>query len=1327
MGFAGQVFAARVAIGLAFPSKQAMGQASQIIGAGAAALYKKMNTMQSKAAGERRRAAEKDLSDMQSRIEKHRNSLQQKLTAGQAKFSKSLKQANLGAKITAGKSMKAYKATQQKMGTAKSSKQLENTFAAGKRAFTDFANHVKKRSPDLAISLFGKKGGHDEFDFGKMSKIFAEGSSSQRAELLKIAKLEMENADRRKRNGLEEIRMMEIKTKWLMKTAQITAEQGANALEQLQDERQGFTDNANSARDFYGVVKGMADQRTQDEREHNEKLQEYLKEEKSLRTVLKDAINGETAALKLLEQGAERAAKKAMQFAEALKNNFGNALRESISALTAMFYKLQQNSQELIEFERELMNANSVFNLTRDELFKTSEVITQFGQSFGLEMQNGAEGLYQLASAGLSADAAAKVLPETLKLSMAVQGDHNTIAKLTTQTLMGFSMEMDQAAEVTDKFAHVIQKSLIEYEDLTSAVKFAMPFFTATGQSVDQLLGALEILTNRALEAGIAGRGLRQALAEFAEHADNNEAAFARMGLEIKKADGSMKDLTVIAKEYSDIIGPDAASNTELLTSLIEDLNVRGATAFVHLVQNADEFAEAVHNVENAGGELDEMVRIQNESMASQIQILKNNIQMIFFYNDGVSRANGAMNEFHSAILDGIHGFQDLLVEGEEGNKQLTEFGKTIQDVAVEAVKALTILLQDGVKFLSQFAGEGKQAIGVLKAYLLPIQILMKAIDFLGPRVTSLVIQFMMLNKIFSITAGITTLAQLVNAYTMRTIASTAAITAETAALEANSAAKGKNAVATAGAGGASGGGGIMSSIGGMFGFGGKKGITDKDIYKTDAGKFRYKGMKGGGFSSKEALMKKKGIKPQLSMMQKLAKLGRPIMMLGRALATAAGAAAAVVTAVAAMVAYGLTIMDSWGPIIDIFKGWGEAVGNLIKWIGGGLYWTLKKILMEVTNLLLWTGLFSRGLEDVGITTKNVMKEFGYVMLRTIMKVSMVFASFFGLAIMGFDMLFKGVYDLITGESSWPGRIWDGLFNNETGWLRWLTLGWWQNAWADLKGFLEGIEVPSVDLSTGLAMPEWLLDIYESGSNWLTGVFDDVLAGLINLKNSMPNINLSAIFGIEAFKVGWNAIATAMSSFAFEIDIPGFGISLPDWAGGHGFEWAGYKQTLSFGQWPTFEMGTAGSARASGGGQSGSSGIGVGTAGSGIGLEAALINAAQTGGSQAVSDRLGVGPRSDYSGGLARGGYVTPMAMGGFAKRGSYLVGEEGPELFQPSNSGQIINNSRTGSILRNQLNNSRMGAGMGGGATMMVDTLVANESKMGKSKISVDTFAGVV
>ena len=170
---------------------------------------------------------------------------------------------------------------------------------------------------------------------------------------------------------------------------------------------------------------------------------------------------------------------------------------------------------------------------------------------------------------------------------MAVQGDHDTIAKLTTQTIFGFGLQMSDSAELTDKFAHAINMSLIEYQDLASAVKFAMPFFVSTGQNVDQLLGSLQVLTNRALEAGIAGRGLRQALAEFAQHAQDSEAAFRKMGVEIMDSEGNFKMLTEIAREFSDAMGP-AASDVDLMTTLLQDLNVRGATAFVHLVQNVD-------------------------------------------------------------------------------------------------------------------------------------------------------------------------------------------------------------------------------------------------------------------------------------------------------------------------------------------------------------------------------------------------------------------------------------------------------------------------------------------------------------------------------------------------------------------------------------------------------------------------------------------------------------------------------------------------------------------------------------------------------------------
>ena len=401
----------------------------------------------------------------------------------------------------------------------------------------------------------------------------------------------------------------------------------------------------------------------------------------NLKRQAREADKMDTLASKMLLK-QRQIANTILSTTDAIRNKFNEALRNTTMLLTAVGYKLSQNTQELMAFERELLNANSVFNLTNDSLFEVGNSIIEFGNEFGIATQNGATGLYQLASAGLSANEALEVLPHTLKLSMAVQGDHNTISKLTAQTLFGFGMEMDQAALITDKFAFAIQKSLIEYQDLSSAVKFALPFFTSTGQSIDQLLGALQILTNRALEAGIAGRGLRQALAEFAESAMDAEVGFRKMGVEILNAEGEMMQLTEIAAQFAAAVGPETASNTELLTTLIQDLNVRGATAFIHLVQASDEFTQAVEDTANAGGQLDDMVRIQNESLTAQIQILKTNIFSIFAFRDAAFEGTEFINGFHKAVVDMVGGFKDLIIEGEGAEQQLTSFGKQIQDFA---------------------------------------------------------------------------------------------------------------------------------------------------------------------------------------------------------------------------------------------------------------------------------------------------------------------------------------------------------------------------------------------------------------------------------------------------------------------------------------------------------------------------------------------------------------------------------------------------------------------------------------------------------------------
>jgi len=486
----------------------------------------------------------------------------------------------------------------------------------------------------------------------------------------------------------------------------------------------------------------------------------------------------ESAHLRETIQLRREAGEQITRMTDQIGTTLRNAFVYSTAAVAAFYYKLNDVLITFKEFENELVNAQSIFQTTQDTLFGLSDQIANFGLSYGIELQNATTGLYQLASAGLSAGDSAEVLNNTLLLSMAVQGDHNTISKLTTQTIFGFGMEMSQSAELVDKFAHAINKSLIEYQDLASAVKFAMPFFVSTGQSVDQLLGSLQVLTNRALEAGIAGRGLRQALAEFAEGAEDNTRAFRKRGIEIVNADGTFKQLTEIARGFHDTFGA-VSTDVELMTTLLDDLNVRGATAFVHLVQNVDEFEAAVNDLQNSAGSAAEMAEIQQQSLHNQIQILKNALLAPFIITDEIGRANGYMNEFHMTLHNMVQTFADLIYTTlPDGTFALTEMGQGMKTFVIEAFKQLTVLLKQGAALFKDMGDNVKVATGFFNMILVPLKLVAGIMNFMGTAGLQFVLVFRLLNKILPVSTA------MLYANTAAEIAHMEATTVDTMAIE---------------------------------------------------------------------------------------------------------------------------------------------------------------------------------------------------------------------------------------------------------------------------------------------------------------------------------------------------------------------------------------------------------------------------------------------------------------------------------------------------------------------------------------------------------------
>jgi TP901 family phage tail tape measure protein len=488
--------------------------------------------------------------------------------------------------------------------------------------------------------------------------------------------------------------------------------------------------------DLLNLTKGLHTATVAGERERQKEVRASEKQLQGYITKAKELIRQDEQWARNLTQNLNTAI-----------SNFRNVLQQSVITLTLFYYKINQVVEGIKGFQQELMNAQSIFQTTNETLYGLSNQIVEFGSQFGISYNNAAKGLYQFASAGLSADDSMKVLNDTLKLSMAVQGDHNTISKLTTQVIFGFGLEMDEATAVTDKFAHAINKSLIEYQDLASAIKFSMPFFVSTGQSLDTLLGALQVLTNRALEAGIAGRGLRQSLAEFTQHADDNQAAFRKLGVEILDAEGNMKSLTNIAQQFNDVLGEDV-TDMEVMMALMEDLNVRGATAFVHLVQNADEFQAAVTDLQNSAGSAHEMAMIQQQGLEAQLTRLKNAFLAPFLLTDEISNSVGVLNKFELVIQHIVADMESMIYDTmDDGSKVLTDFAVNLREGVLQALIQFGDLIKRVATLLVDFADQGMFNISMLKLYFLPLSIVVGLFEHLSPSIAKVALALYILNK----------------------------------------------------------------------------------------------------------------------------------------------------------------------------------------------------------------------------------------------------------------------------------------------------------------------------------------------------------------------------------------------------------------------------------------------------------------------------------------------------------------------------------------------------------------------------------------------------
>lgn len=217
-------------------------------------------------------------------------------------------------------------------------------------------------------------------------------------------------------------------------------------------------------------------------------------------------VDPDTRGLK----GVERGLGRIENAADRVRKTIGSAL-----AVGGITVGLGAATRNLAQFEQSISTIGAVTGGTTREVAALREEAQRLGATTRFSATQAAEGITFLARAGFSAQEALEGVEDTLLLAQAGALDLGSAADIASNVLQGFRLQVKDLANVTDVLAFTANNSNTNVQQLGDAMKFVAPVAAGLNVSIEQASAAIGALSNAGLQASLAGTGLRRVLAEL--------------------------------------------------------------------------------------------------------------------------------------------------------------------------------------------------------------------------------------------------------------------------------------------------------------------------------------------------------------------------------------------------------------------------------------------------------------------------------------------------------------------------------------------------------------------------------------------------------------------------------------------------------------------------------------------------------------------------------------------------------------------------------------------------------------------------------------------
>ena len=272
-----------------------------------------------------------------------------------------------------------------------------------------------------------------------------------------------------------------------------------------------------------------------------------------------------------------------------------------------------------VQLSRAMRTADSAIMSHTETMKQYSMAMSEAIIKHAADWKDVGEVLYQLGSAGLSAEESLAGLNAVMTLIVGTEGDARETTKAVAGIYNNFKDTLDRVGGseekliyITDLAASAWRRHQVEINELADGYKRSSAMAKLAGVSIEDLTALLSVANDHMIKGGQAGRALTNVFSRIAR----TPRAFAEaFGIKIK---GTEKlDFMTMMGDIAKRFGKGIMSVAEL-GAAFERLGLRGAPLFATLIQNWEEVIKAQEDYMDVSGVAAEVEKTRLDNAEGQ-------------------------------------------------------------------------------------------------------------------------------------------------------------------------------------------------------------------------------------------------------------------------------------------------------------------------------------------------------------------------------------------------------------------------------------------------------------------------------------------------------------------------------------------------------------------------------------------------------------------------------------------------------------------------------------------------------------------------------------